>query len=147
MYSLQTSLNPFDWLSNPSTNEFYSNHPHPSVGLFPRIRDANTHLLAIAEILVSHSVVCSSFPWAVSDRGWGKFRGQPIYVQQYRKKKWQIPKYCVKNGRNTAFMMGQAYLMLHPSTMTSPISWTTSATATKCEKTSNDDQYKDRKAR
>ena len=41
--------------------------------------------------------------------------GYPI--PQYRKKNWQIPKYRVKNRRNTdtAFIFGHAYLKLYPS--------------------------------
>ena len=40
--------------------------------------------------------------------------GYPI--PQYRKKNWQIPKYRVKNRRNTdtAFMIGHVYLKLYP---------------------------------
>ena len=36
---------------------------------------------------------------------------------QYRKKNWQIPKYRVKNRRNTdtVFIFGHAYLKLYPS--------------------------------
>ena len=41
--------------------------------------------------------------------------GYPI--PQYRKKNWEIPKYRVKNRRNTdtAFIFGHAYLKLYPS--------------------------------
>ena len=37
-------------------------------------------------------------------------------IPQYRKKNWQIPKYRVKNRRNTdtAFMIGRVYLKLYP---------------------------------
>ena len=40
--------------------------------------------------------------------------GYPI--PQYRKKNWQIPKYRVKNRRNTdtAFMISHVYLKLYP---------------------------------
>ena len=42
--------------------------------------------------------------------GGGGIGGYPI--PQNRKKNWQIPKYCVKNRRNTdtAFIFGHAYL-------------------------------------
>ena len=45
----------------------------------------------------------------------GHWRGYPI--PQYRKKNWQIPKYRVKNRRNTdtAFIFGHAYLKVYPS--------------------------------
>ena len=38
-------------------------------------------------------------------------------IPQYRKKNWHIPKYRVKNRRNTdtAFIFGHAYLKLYPS--------------------------------
>ena len=41
--------------------------------------------------------------------------GYPI--PQYRKKNWEIPKYRVKNRRNTdtAFIFGHVYLKLYPS--------------------------------
>ena len=45
----------------------------------------------------------------------GTLGGYPI--PQYRKKNWQIPKYPVKNRRNTdtAIIFGHAYLKLYPS--------------------------------
>ena len=45
----------------------------------------------------------------------GHWRGYPI--PQYRKKHWQIPKYRVKNRRNTdtAFIFGHVYLKLYTS--------------------------------
>ena len=47
--------------------------------------------------------------------GGGGHWGYPI--PQYRKKNWEIPKYRVKNRRNTdtAFIFGHAYLKLYPS--------------------------------
>ena len=50
--------------------------------------------------------------WALLE---GDFGGYP--TPQYHKKNWQIPKYRVENGwnTNTAFMTGDAYLMLYPS--------------------------------
>ena len=41
--------------------------------------------------------------------------GYPI--PQYRKKNWEIPKYRVKNRRNTdtAFVIGHVYSKLYPS--------------------------------
>ena len=44
-------------------------------------------------------------------------RGGALRGTQYRKKNWQIPKYRVKNRRNTdtAFIFGHAYLKVYPS--------------------------------
>ena len=43
--------------------------------------------------------------------------GRALRGTQYRKKNWQIPKYRVKNRRNTdtAFIFGHAYLKVYPS--------------------------------
>ena len=51
-----------------------------------------------------------TYPWKEGD-----FGGYPI--PQYRKKYWQIPKYCVKNRPNTdtTVMIGHVYLKLYPS--------------------------------
>ena len=48
-------------------------------------------------------------------RGSGGHLGYPI--PQDRKKNWIIPKYCVKNRRNTdaTFIFGHAYLKVYPS--------------------------------
>ena len=50
------------------------------------------------------------YPWKERDVG-----GYPI--PQYRKKDWQIPKYCVKNRPNTdtTVTIGHVYLKLYPS--------------------------------
>ena len=50
------------------------------------------------------------YPWKEGDVG-----GYPI--PQYRKKDWQIPKYCVKNRPNTdtTVTIGHVYLKLYPS--------------------------------
>ena len=47
----------------------------------------------------------------------GTLGGGGVPIPQYRKKNWQIPKYRVKNRRNTdtAFIFGHAYLKLYPS--------------------------------
>ena len=50
------------------------------------------------------------YPWKEGDVG-----GYPI--PQYRKKDWQIPKYCVQNRPNTdtTVTIGHVYLKLYPS--------------------------------
>ena len=50
---------------------------------------------------------------AILEGVWGGGGGIGEYrIPQDRKKNWQIPKYCVKNRRNTdtAFIFGHAYL-------------------------------------
>ena len=70
------------------------------------------------------AAVCRSVSEVTSDMGGnteqfflggGRHWGYPI--PHYRKKNWQIPKYRVKNRRNTdtAFMIGHVYLKLYPS--------------------------------
>ena len=47
----------------------------------------------------------------------GTLGGGGVPIPQYRKKNWQIPKYRVKNRRNTdtAFIIDHSYLKLYLS--------------------------------
>ena len=59
---------------------------------------------------------------------------------QYRKKNWQIPKYRVKNRRNTdtAYIFGLAYLKLYPSRVFISSIYAPAINLSRCEETWDD---------